>query len=75
MVELSDLETKLCKVNHGRQPYMALYLYRDPTYYTIYNIMRPYKNYPNWSKTIIHNWFNKTMTKLCIEVEHSFTVD
>lgn len=63
MVELSGLEAKLHGVNSGRRPAMALYLYRDPTYCTVYGIMRPYKNYPNQPRTPAHNRFNKNHGK------------
>lgn len=74
MVELSGLETKLCAVNQRRCPCMTLYLYGDPAYCTVYSIMGPYKNYPNWPGTAAHNRFNKTMAKLRIEVEHGFAL-
>lgn len=72
MVELSDIETKLFKVNYRRRLYITLYLYEDPTYYTVYDIMKPYKNYPNCLRIATHNWFNKLMAKLRIEIEYNF---
>lgn len=74
MVELSNLETKLCKINHRRQPFMAQYLYKNSTYCIIYSIMGPYKNYPNQPRTTTYNQFNKTMAKLRIEVKYGFTL-
>lgn len=74
MVELSGLEAKLRAVNTGRQPALALYLYGDPTYSTIYGIMGPYKNYPNQPRTAAHERFNKAMSRLRIEVEHGFAI-
>ena len=53
---------------------MALYLYSDSAYSIIYNIIGPYKNYSNQLRTPAHNRFNKAMTKLCIEVKHSFAL-
>lgn len=55
MVELSDIKTKLFKVNYRRRLYITLYLYEDPTYYTIYDIMKPYKNYSNCPRIATHN--------------------
>ncbi len=72
MIELSGLETKLRKVNQERRLTMALYLYRDPAYSTIEDIMESYKNYPNQIRTPVHNRFNKNMVKLHVEIEHSF---
>ena len=74
MVELLGLERRLREVNQGKRPCMALYLYGDPAYYTVYGIMGPYKNYPNRSRTAAHNQFNKAMAKLCIEVEYRFAL-
>lgn len=48
MIELSNLQIKLCAINQSRRPAQALYLYWDPTYSTIYKIIGPYKNYSNW---------------------------
>ena len=36
--------------------------------------MEPYKNYPNHARTAAHNRFNKTISRLCIEVEHEFAL-
>lgn len=69
MVELSNIETKLLKVNYKRQSCIALYLYGDLAYYTVYNIIKPYKNYLNCPRIAAHNWFNKPISKLCIEVK------
>lgn len=74
MVELSGLQTKLRAVNQGHRPAQALYLYGDPAYSTVYGIMGPYKNYPNRPRTAAHNRFNKTMSRLRIEVEHGFAL-
>lgn len=74
MVELLGLEIKLCKVNHGRWPYITLYLYGDPAYYTIYNIIGFFKNYSNQLRIATHNRFNKIMAKLCIEINHGFAL-
>lgn len=74
MVELSGLEGKLRSVNAGRRSARARYLYGDPAYSTIYGIMGPYKNYPNRPRTAAHERFNKTMSRLRIEVEHGFAI-
>lgn len=74
MVQLSGLEAKICGINQGRRPAMALYLYGDPAYSTVYGIMEPYKNFPNRPRTPAHNHFNKAMAKLRIEVEHGFAL-
>lgn len=74
MVELSSIETKLFKVNYKRQPCITLYLYKDSTYYTVYDIMKSYKNYPNCPRTAMQNWFNKLMAKLRIKVEYNFVL-
>ena len=74
MVELSGLEARLRAVNAGRPPAMALYLYGDPAYSTIYGIMGPYRNYPNRPRTPAHDQFNKAMSRLRIEVEHGFAI-
>lgn len=74
MVELSGLEAKLCAVNQRRRPAMALYLYGDLVYATVYGIMEPYKNYPGRPRTPAHNRFNKWMSKLPIKVEHGFAI-
>ncbi len=55
MMELLGLEKRLCKVNQERYLCMALYLYGDPAYCTVYGIMGPYKNYSNRPKTAMHN--------------------
>ena len=70
MVELSGLDQKLRAVNQGRRPALALYLYGDPAYSTVYGIMGPYENYPNRPRTAARNRFNKAMSRLRIEVEH-----
>ena len=36
--------------------------------------MGPYKTYPNRPRTAAHNRFNKTMSRLPIEVEHGFAL-
>ena len=64
MVEPLSLETRLYEVNQGKHLAMALYLYKYPTYSTIYGIMGPYKNYSNWPKISVHNYFNKVIAKL-----------
>lgn len=69
MVKLSSLERRLCKINQGKYLYMTLNLYKDLTYYTLYNIMELYKNYFNQPRMTIYNQFNKTMVKLYIEIE------
>ncbi len=74
MVEMSDLEAKLQKINQKKRPAMALYLYEDLIYSTIYGIIEPYKNYFNRPRIPAYNCFNKAIAKLCIEVEHSFTL-
>ena len=51
MVELLSLEARLRAINAGRPSAIALYLYGDPAYFTIYGIMGPYQNYPNWPRT------------------------
>lgn len=53
---------------------MALYLYGDPAYSTIYGIMGLYQNYPNRLRTPAHDQFNKAMSRLRIEVEHGFAI-
>ena len=55
MVELSGLEAKLRAVNAGRRPTLALYLYGNPAYSTVYGIIGPYKNYPGRPRTAAHN--------------------
>lgn len=74
MVELSGLEAKLRAINAGRRPAMALYLYGDPAYSTVYSIMGPYKNYPNYPRTAAYDRFNKAISRLRIEVEHGFAI-
>lgn len=40
----------------------------------MYGIMRPYKNYSNWPKTLVQTKFNKIMAWLEIIIEHSFAL-
>ena len=70
MVELSGLEAKLRAINASRPPAMALCLYGNPAYSTIYGIMGLYQNYFNWPKTPAHNQFNKEMSRFRIEIKH-----
>lgn len=74
IVELLSLEAKLRDVNAGCRPAMALCLYGDPVYSTVYGIIGPYKNYLNRPKTVAHDRFNKAMSRLRIEVKHGFTI-
>lgn len=74
MVELSGLESKFRVINVGRRLDQAFYLYRDPIFSIVYNIIRLYKNYIGWPRTLTHNWFSKTMLKLKNEVEYKFTI-
>lgn len=73
MVKLSGLETKLRAVK-SQQPNVALYLYDDPAYSTVYDIMGPYKNYPNWLKTTAHKRFNKVIFWLRIGIEYGVVI-
>ena len=75
MVEVSGLVEKLKVVNGGRQPAHTLYLYGDSVYYTVYGIMRSYKNYLKRLQTVVLEKFNKAMSKLWIGVEHSFAIN
>lgn len=68
MVEISDLTKKLKLVNGDQQLADNLYLYGDPTYYTVYGIIDPYKNYPGKLQTPGQKKFNKVMAKLQIEI-------
>lgn len=72
IVELLDLEPKWHTVNERRYLAIILYLYDNPAYLTIYEIMRLYKNYLGRSKTIAYNRFSKIMAKLKIKIKHSF---
>lgn len=74
MVELSDLQTKLCIINQGYWLVQAFYLYSDLAYSTVYKIIKPYKNYSNCPKTTIYNYFNKIMFRFCIKVYHKFVL-
>ncbi len=44
IVELFNLEAKLCAINHWKRQAITFCLYRDPIYSTMYGIMKPYKN-------------------------------
>lgn len=66
MVELLGLERRFCKVNQGKHLCMTLYLYKDPAYCTVYNIMGSYKNYLNRLRIAVYNQFNKAIAKLHI---------
>lgn len=61
-------------MNTRRKPAQALYLYRNPTYLMIYNILGPYKNYLGQLRTPAYNKFNKIMSNLRIEVKHEFPI-
>lgn len=74
MVELFGLTEKLRLVNEDWQPADALYLYGDPAYCIVYNIMGLYKKYPGRPQTLAQEKFNKTMAKLQIKVEYSFAI-
>lgn len=74
IVGLSGLESKLRKVNGNWRPAHALYLYGDPVYCTVYGIMGPYKNYADRPRTEAHEQFNKAMSRVQIEVKHSFAI-
>ena len=74
MVQLTELQEKLRTVNTGRRPALALYLYGDPAYSTVYGIMGPFKNHPGRLRTKEQNIYNKRMSKLRIEVEHGFAL-
>lgn len=54
--------------------YIALYLYKNPTYCILYGIIKHYKNYYNWSKMTVYNLFNKIIAKLYIKVKYSFII-
>lgn len=51
IVKLSDLKARLKAINASCLLAMILYLYGNPAYSTIYNIMEPYQNNTNWPKT------------------------
>lgn len=74
MVELLELHEKLRVINAGWRLACALYLYSNLAYCTIYGIMRPYKNYPNYLYTPAEDKFNKVMVRLRIKVEHDFVI-
>lgn len=76
MVEVSSLEIRLRVINTGCPLAMALYLYSNSAYSTIYGIIRPYQNYLNWPKTLAlwHTQFNKAISWLRIKVEHGFAI-
>lgn len=74
MVEYLGLEDKLREVNGGQRSAYAFYLYGDLAYWTVYEIMGPYKNYPGKPRTATQNQFNKIMSWLQIEVEHGFAI-
>lgn len=74
MVEFSGLKVKLWAINAGLCPAIVHYLYGDPTYSIVYDIIKPYKNYPNYPKTIAYDRFNKAIWRLWIEVEYSFAI-
>lgn len=74
MIEMSGFKAKFWEVNQEKRLAMALYLYGNPAYFTIYNIMGSYKNYPNQPRIPAYNYFNKVMAKLCIEMEYGFAL-
>lgn len=74
MVKLSDFEAKFCAININLPLAMALYLYNNPAYFTIYNIIGFYKNYLNQSKIVTYNQFNKAILKLYIKIKHDFAI-
>ena len=45
MVKIFDLIEKLKIVSKSRVSAYAFYLYKDPAYCTVYDIIEPYKNY------------------------------
>lgn len=72
MVEYLGLVKRVRVINRGKRLARALYLYSNPTYSTVYGIIRPYKNYPSRPQTLAQNKFNKAMSRLQIEVKHEF---
>ena len=64
MIEVSDFVEKLKAVKGGQRPTHTLYLYGNLIYYTIYAIMRSYKNYFGRPQTVIPEKFNKAISKL-----------
>ena len=74
MVKLSDLKSSLKTINAGYPLAMALYFYGNQAYSIIYDIMDPYRNYLNRSKTITYNQFNIIILCLYIEVEYGFAI-
>lgn len=61
---LSDLEIKIRAVNNNRRLAYTLYLYKDPAYYTVYEIIDPYKNYADKPRIEAHEQFNKAMSRV-----------
>lgn len=74
MIELFGLAEKLRSVNGDWWPVNTLYLYRNPVYYTIYDIIGFYKNYSRKSWTPVQKKFNKAMAKLQIKAEYIFVI-
>lgn len=74
MIELSSLKNKLGVMNIERKLIQTFYLYRDPAYLIVYNIIKPYKNYSGRPRTSVYNWFNKIISKLKIKIKHEFAI-
>ena len=74
MVQMSQLQERLRAVNAGRPPSLALYLYGDPAYTTVYGIMGPFKNHQDRPRTSAQYAYNLRMSRLRIEVEHGFAL-
>lgn len=52
-----------------------LYNYSNLVYFTMYSIIKLYKNYLEKLKILAYNQFIKTIRKLKIEFEYNFTIN
>lgn len=75
MVEILGLIAILDAINHKKYLVIAFYLYSNPAYITVYRIISLYKNYLKWPKTVVHNRFNKIISKLRIKIKYGLAID
>ena len=74
MVRDTHLEEYLKKLNCGQLPEDRLFLYGDPAYQGCWGIMGAYKSHIGRPITSDQKCFNIRMSRLRIEVEHTFAI-
>lgn len=73
-LKLSNFKTNPHQVSHNYYLVKIFYLYGNSAYLTIYNIIKPYKNYLNYLITTTYNYFNKKTSQLYIIIKYVFAL-